>query len=381
MKIILILFFLLVFIPGIILLISPLYLRKALLYQKAGILDHKIFENRKVRKSDNPQPWPKSEQYGTKQMPEKLMKELVKYETSAFLVIKDDSLLYEKYWYGFDTTTISNAFSATKSIVSLLVGIAIDNGYIKSVEQPVYEILPQFNTHMNRRLTIKHLLTMSSGLNWDEHYESPFSVTTKAYYGENLRELINEFKVIEEPGIYYKYLSGNTQLLAAILEKASGHSVSYLAEKHLWNPLGATHKALWSLDKKGGMEKAYCCFNATARDFARIGHLVLNEGKWNEQQIISKKYIQEALKPADFLKDPIGGKAVDFYGYQWWIMNRQGMQVPYARGILGQYIIPVKEKDLVIVRLGSKRSGARVNHHAPDVFTYLDAGLAIGENR
>ncbi|MCF8303036.1 MAG: beta-lactamase family protein [Bacteroidales bacterium] len=370
-----------VVIPGLVLIFSPIYLRKALFYQKAGILDYKFFDNRTIRKAQKPDPWPKSKAYGKLRISDDYMKAFKSLETSSYLVIHNDSILYEKYLYGFDTNTISNAFSATKSIVSLLVGIAIDHGYIQSVDQPVGDFIPRFKAGMNRQLTIKHLLTMSSGLNWDESYESPFSVTTQAYYGEDLRDLIKEMEVVDQPGEYYKYQSGNTQLLAFILEKASGKSVSELTEKYLWKPMGATHKALWSLDKKDGMEKAYCCFNATARDFARIGQLIVNDGKWNGRQLISKSYLDQALQPASYLKEPLNNNPVDFYGYHWWIMQRHGMKIPYARGILGQYIIPVKEKNMVIVRLGNKRSPERVNYHVPDVFTYLDAGMTLLEKQ
>jgi CubicO group peptidase (beta-lactamase class C family) len=152
--------------------------------------------------------------------------------------------------------------------------------------------------------------------------------------------------------------------------------VSEYASLKLWQPLGAQQNALWSLDKENGHEKAYCCFNATALDFAKIGQLILNKGKWNGQQLISEAYLQQATQPADHLKSE-SGSAVDFYGYQFWIIQHKGMRIPYARGILGQYIFVIPQKNAVVVRLGKKRRTDRVGEHPSDVLLYLDAAFSV----
>jgi CubicO group peptidase (beta-lactamase class C family) len=140
--------------------------------------------------------------------------------------------------------------------------------------------------------------------------------------------------------------------------------------------MGAEHDALWCLDKKDGLEKAYCCFNSNARDFARFGKLVLNHGSFNGKQVISEKYITETTTPArDLLDDE--GKPLDFYGYQWWLVKRNGKYIPYMRGILGQYIFVIPEKNAIIVRLGRVRSKSYIGHHPSDVITYLEEGMKM----
>ena len=254
--------------------------------------------------------------------------------------------------------------------------MAIDDGYIKSVDQKACDFIPEFDIGDNKKLSVKNLLTMSSGLNWDESYSSLFSLTTRAYYGNNLKKLVCGLKVVEEPGVKYKYLSCNTQLLALILEKATGMKVSDYASKRLWTPIGAKYNAYWSLDKKNGLEKAYCCFNSNARDFARIGKLCLNNGSWNRKQLISKEYLEESFRPASYLTDKYGSP-VDFYGYQWWMFNYNGIKVNFARGLLGQYIFMIPSKNMIIVRLGRKRAMDNGDKNPSDIYMWVDAAVKL----
>ncbi|WP_017731224.1 serine hydrolase domain-containing protein [Nafulsella turpanensis] len=355
--------------------VLPSYLRNALTYYHANIDDYTIFENRKVPNS-SVHPWPLSRAYNTTPLADTLQEAIETLDPVAFLLVKDGEIVHEQYWDGYGNQSYSNSFSMAKSIVGLLTGIALEEGYIKSLDEPVGNYLPAYQQGDNSQLTIRHLLTMSSGLNWDESYGSPFSVTTKAYYGSDLPELVNELQVIEAPGKEWKYLSGNTQLLALVLEKATHRRLSEYASEKLWKPLGASSPALWSLDKPDGTEKAYCCFNSNARDFARLGQLVLNKGKWKGQQLISPAYLEEALKPAAHLVDEEGAP-VDFYGYQWWVVNYKGKAIPYARGILGQYIFVLPDKESVLVRLGHERDSEYIQHHPKDVYLYLDAAYSL----
>ncbi|PTB90697.1 serine hydrolase, partial [Marivirga lumbricoides] len=196
---------------------------------------------------------------------------LDKYSTTAFLVIQDTAILFEKYYEGYSENEISNSFSAAKSIISLLIGIAIDEGKIQSVFQPVADFIPSFEKGEKEAVTIRDLLMMSSGIQWNEAYMNPFSVTTQAYYGGDLKEIVNDLRMEGASGEKFEYKSINTQVLAEVLEVATGQSVSDYASNRLWRKIEAENDALWSLDHAGGMEKAFCCFNSTARDFARIG--------------------------------------------------------------------------------------------------------------
>ncbi len=356
-------------------LLIPTYLRNALTYYTADIDDYTIFENRPVMNA-SVQPWAEGEGYNKHVLADSLETRIEKLNPVAFLVSQNGQLVYEQYWDGYNAESYSNSFSMAKSIIGLLTGIAVQEGYIKSLDEPVGNYLPAFKEGTNKELTIRDLLTMSSGLNWDESYGSPFSVTTKAYYGEDLPALVNDLKVIETPGKRWEYLSGNTQVLALILEKATGQRVSEYASEKLWKPLGTSSPALWSLDEAEGTEKAYCCFNSNARDFARLGQLVLNEGRWNDTTLIDPAFLAEALQPAAYLTDD-AGETVDFYGYQWWIVNYKGREIPYARGILGQYIFILHDKNAVAVRLGHNRDPEYIGHHPKDVYLYLDAAYSL----
>lgn len=364
---------LVVILLGIIYFFLPNYAQKAFLHLTANIDDYEIFENRTVAAS-NPQPWEKSSQYNQYGMGQTYQEELEKYETTAFLVVKDTALFYEKYYLDYDENQISNSFSAAKSIVSLLVGIAIEEGKIESVFQPVSDFLESFREGEKSKIIIKNLLTMSSGIDWNEAYMSPFSKTTEAYYGNNLRKLVDELEASDERAQEFAYKSINTQILAEVLEIATGQSISDYATNRLWRKIGAEQDALWSLDKAGGMEKAFCCFNSTARDFARIGQLVLNKGKWNGEQVVPADYIEMATMPAQLIKS---GKRIPHYGYQWWILNYKGKQIPYARGILGQYIFVLKDKNAVVVRLGKSRSKLYKDEHPQDVYSYVEAAYEL----
>ncbi len=357
---------------------SPKYIQRAITYQKVGIDDYKIFENRKI-KAGNYIPWELSKDYNKIKLNDSTLKKIEKYKPIAFLVIQDKKILYEKYWESFNKNSISNSFSAAKSIVSLLIGIAIDEGKIDSLNQKVVDILPEFSKNpQNNQLRIIDLLTMSSGLNWDESYGSFYSTTTKAYYGTDLWNQIINLKVVEQPCKNFKYLSCNPQLLGIILNKVTGKTISEYASEKIWQKIGAKNDALWSLDHQNGIEKAYCCFNSDARDFARIGQLILNKGKWDSKRIVSKTYIKHAIKPAAFLSDE-NGDPVDFYGLQWWIIKYKNYNIPYARGILGQYIFVLPDKNAVVVRLGHKRDKIKKSHTPVDAYLYIKAAFNIIE--
>jgi CubicO group peptidase (beta-lactamase class C family) len=355
---------------------GKIFFYKALAYNFAGVDDYKIFENRTLHKSQNPQPWPVSSHYNKGVVTAKLQHTLDTLETFAFLVIKEDSLLHEVYSEGYGTASFSNSFSVAKSVVSILIGVALKEGKIKNIDQPVGDFLEDFRSEGKEKITLRHLLTMSSGLNWDESYSSPFSMTTEAYYGKDLPGLIHRLEAVEEPGVWNKYLSGNTEVLALVLEKATGKHVGEYAEEKLWGPLGMENDALWSLDKENGTEKAYCCLNSNARDFAKIGELYLHLGNWKGAQIVDTSYVKASVTPASFLKGG-NGDPVDFYGYQWWLIpDFLGLKIFYARGILGQYIIVVPEKKMIIVRLGHKR-GKKQGEHVEEVFTMVEEALTM----
>ena len=328
-----------------------------------------IFSNRTVAAGEH-QPLPNAADYNSKAIDTKAIED---YGTVAYLVIRNDSVRYEHYWDGYGPDSLSNSFSMAKSFVGALVGCALQDHLIQSLDQPVSDFLPEFNAGNGPMLTIRHLLTMSSGINFDENYVSPFAYPAIAYYGNDIRSLTLRYALTEQPGKTFKYLSGNTELLGMILEKATHKKLSQYMSERLWQPLGAKRSAKWSLDHADGMEKAYCCFNSNARDFSRLGLLYLHEGNWKGKQLLPAEYVREAVQAAP-LQDETG-KPNHSYGFQWWIIQYNNKNYPCCRGILGQYIILVPEKNMVIVRLGHRRSKERKDGNPIDIFLYLSTAI------
>ena len=327
------------------------YLYKAVVYNFAGIDDYTIFDNHTIPASQ-PVPWLISAQYGQIKIPDTLEQYLISLKSIALLVVQNREIVVEKYWNGYSDSSLSNSFSIAKSISSLLIGAAIHEGKIGSVNDPVGKYLPEFAEGGKAKVKVVDLLTMSSGSDWNESYANPFSVTTELYYGSDVYKIATGVNIVNPPGTYHSYKSGDTQLLGLIVEKATGKSLSAYAAEKLWQPLRAQHNALWSTEKRGGHEKAYCCFNSNARDFARIGQLMLDSGKINGVPVIDRDYFHKSITPCLIPDDQ--NKPCDYYGYQWWILPNQ-QNIFYARGILGQYIICIPSLNMVIVRLGEER--------------------------
>jgi CubicO group peptidase (beta-lactamase class C family) len=363
------LLFLIVVSIGLTFLPSFRYLQKTFYYRGSSIEDYKIFANRKI-KANKGQEWSKADNYNKPVMGEKYIQEMEKNKTVAFLVIQDGKIIWEKYWDDYNENSLSNSFSMAKSVVSMLIGIAVEEGKIKNIDDKVADYLDNFKINKTK-VRIKDCLTMSSGLDFSEQYTNVFSSVTKAYFGDDLKGVIEELKPEIEPGKTWRYASGDTQILGMILEKLYNKPLAELASEKIWQKVGAKNDALWSLDKENGTEKAYCCFNSNARDFARLGQLVLNKGMWDSIQVVPAKYLEEATAPATNLKAE-NGDVVDFYGFQFWVGNYKESKFPCFRGVRGQYIIPIKEKNLVIVRLGHSRGNEMVHYFPKDLYTYVE---------
>ena len=368
-SILLIILFLVLVLP---LLTGKTYLYKAVVYNFANIDDYTIFDNETVP-AGTPLPWQLSAEYEKIKFTDSLEQYLTNLKTVAVVVIKDRKLLFEKYWPGYSDSSLTGSFSVAKSITSLLIGAVIHDGKISSVTDPVSKYLPEFAEGEKAKLKIVDLLTMSSGSNWNESYADPLSVTTELYYGKDVYKTATSVNIIKEPGTYHYYKSGDTQLLGLIVEKAIGKSLAKYASEKLWKPLGAEHPALWSEDKPGGNTKAYCCFNTNARDFARLGQLMLDSGKINGTPVIDSAYFKASITPCMIADDM--GKPCNYYGYQWWIIPDEP-EIFYARGILGQYIICIPSKQMVIVRLGEKRD-EKIGVTPAEVFKLIEWGKSL----
>ena len=332
-------------------------------HNTATIEDLNFFDTRIIA-AGKPDQWAKSTNYNKKSLEPEFRSRLEKNKSIALIVIQNDSIDYEEYWGIGSRSSRTNSFSVGKSIVSILIGIAIDEGYIESVDQKVIDFIPEYNDegkHFNNELTIKHLLTMSAGLKWDEGYYNPFGVTAESYFTKNIDDLMLQVNCTNKPGEAWSYQSGSTQLLGMVLSRATGTTISDYTSEKLWKPMGATDDAEWMIDKEGGMEKAFCCFNTNALDFARFGKLYLNQGNWKGQQLVDSAYVKHSLTPS----------LSKYYGYSWWIYNeRHKYPVFCMRGVNGQYIINIPELNLVAVRLGHKIEKYE-NNSASDLDFYI----------
>lgn len=334
----------------------------------AFLEDYKAFDNTTV-KAKNEISWPLHKHYNQIEATEKLQNAHEKYGTIAYLIIKNDSIFYEQYYDGFDQNSKSNSFSMAKSFVSGLLGKAIMDGYIKSLDQPLGDFFPKYK---DTKTTVGDLASMASGLEWDERYYSPFSITTRAYFDDDLKEMMLNLDIVEEPGKEFKYLSGSTQLLAMVIEKASGKKLADYFSESFWQPLGAANDALWQLDsKEHGLVKAYCCFASNARDFARFGKLYKDHGNFNGQQILDSTFVSKSIRPR-FKGAP--------YGYGMWLGDFNGKDFFSMRGHLGQYVIVVPEDNVMVVRLGHSRGPGGDRNAFPGSFlTFLEEAYKMME--
>lgn len=331
-------------------------------HKTAFIDDHPYFENHVIQNADSVQDWALDEEYNSAEATPTLDSLNQELGTAAFLIIKNDSIWFEKYYDSYDEMSKTNSFSMAKSIVTALMFKAIQDGYIENIDQPVSDFYPQFD----ERLTVGDLSSMSSGLDWSENYYNPFGSTARAYFDDNIRKQILELKVVEEPGEEFKYLSGNTELLGMVITKATGKSLSQYLSESFWKPLGMNDDALWQVDsKESNMEKAYCCISSNARNFGKFGKLFINYGEWNGKQLLDSSFIAKASKP--------GFEETPYYGYGFWLSDYKDKEIFYMRGVLGQYVIMIPEDDLVIVRLGNKLIRKdKDEFHYKDFYMYID---------
>lgn len=287
---------------------------------------------------------------GGKEVTEPLEEFLADTGTTAFLVIRDDALLYERYFNGYDRQSTQTSFSTAKSFDSALIGIAIQEGYIGSVDDPITKYIPELKQQGMSKITIRNLLTMSSGLKYsgDGSGGGPFSDDAKTYYDPNLRELALTVQPEVEPGKRWEYNNYHPLLVGLILERATDRPVATYLSQKIWQPLGMEADGSWSLDsEEDGFEKMVSGINGRAIDFAKFGRLYLNQGNWNGKQVVPTSWVEESTR-VDTSTDP-----ADFYQYFWWIDVAQPERGRFmARGNFGQFIYVVPEKNLVIARFG-----------------------------
>ena len=326
------------------------YIFKAILINlKKGPLTPSIDDEEKfpsrIIPTSKPKAWTKSRDYNKQQLSKRLTDELKKTRASSLLVIKDNQLLYEKYWKDHQPSSLMNSFSMAKGFLAILTGCAIDDGYLDSEDQLISSIFPEYKrSSYGKHLTFRHLMTMQAGFDWDEEYRHPFAENSRQYFVGDLAEQTFGIKIKNMPGQKYEYQSVSAQLLGLALTKAIGKNLStYMSEK-IWQPLRMEFSGKWSIDEKG-MEKAFCCVHTTARDLAKIGQMVMQNGMWKGKQLVSAEYCKRMLKPTE---------ENDAFCYTIWAGDGDNYekQCRFFYGFLGQFIIMIPEKNMVIVKTG-----------------------------
>lgn len=268
------------------------------------------------------------------------------HKTLSFLIIRNDSILYEYYDQSKADSSIVTSFSVAKAFISGLIGIAISEGKISGTNTSIVSYFPELMDQGFDPVTIDHLLDHTSGIHYKE-IQNHVGGNLEFYWGKDLSTDIFNINPVFTPGEHFEYSNINTQLLAMILKRATGMSVSEYLQEKIWKPIGMEYPASWSTSKDGpdGIEKAFCCLNARTIDFAKFGRLYLNRGNWNGKQIISESWIDQSLSSS---KE--NGQRLTYH-YNWGIGPKKYGSY-YAIGLYGQFIYMYPEKNVIIVRFG-----------------------------
>ena len=254
-----------------------------------------------------------------------------KFNVAGMMVVRRGNILYEQYGFGNDENSKWLSFSITKSVSSMLLGAAIQDGFIKSVNDPVTKYLPELSGSNYDKISIKHILQMSSGIEWNEDYDDPYSDVNLAagLNSSNLYKYLSKLEVENKPARKFNYNTAESNLIGGIVRSAVGRNLSHYLEKKIWQPFGMESDAHWALDSTFLDELGGCCIYATLRDYARVGMFALNQGKLKDgTEVLPKKWIKDSTKAS---------KAYRYYGYQWWLSGPP-YESFYAQGIFGQMI-------------------------------------------
>lgn len=278
---------------------------------------------------------------------------LAENETLALVALRDGEVIAELYFAGHTRTTPSMTFSVTKSVLSVLVGMAIDEGIVGSVDDPVTRYLPEAAARGFDSVRLRDLLTMSSGSDYREN-DNPFGVHARLYWTPHLERETLAQRRVDPPGTVWRYKSGDAALVALALTRAlAGRSISAYAQERLWAPLGMEHDARWIV-ADDGLERSWCCLAATAIDLARVGQLMLDEGRWGGRSLLSREWVRRTTAPREGERasiDPASRRA-GFVGYGsfWWLLPDGAFA---AVGHLGQFLYVHPARRFVLVRLGT----------------------------
>ncbi len=282
-------------------------------------------------------------------------------DTTSLFVLKNGKVAYENYFKGANRDSKFTSWSVAKTFVGTLAGIALAEGKIKSLDDRALIYLPELQGRDYGDSTIRSLLQMASGVKFDETYHHPLSDINWFFYrtfilGQRANTVVQGRERFAPPSAEFNYISSDTQLLGAILARVYAKPLASVLEEKIWQPLGMEQSAFWSIDRdhNEGQEIGFCCLNATARDFAKLGQLYLQNGEWQGKSLLSPQWVALATKPTEKWQQPDEDDPLDLgYAFKWWIPGwKKGEQQTefLARGVWGQHIYVNTAKQVVIVR-------------------------------
>ncbi len=350
--------------------------------RKAAVTDFQHFDNAPVLRAEQASELPPAGKENPLRLPamadgEIFPKMLERTGTTAFIVIRHGQIVMEQYFNGGAHDTVMPSFSVAKSIVATLLGIALSEGSIGSIDDAVTLYLPELAKRDARfsQVRLRQLLEMRSGIDFEEEYKTPWDDAAVFYLTEDIAAEVRDLGIERNPDEAFHYSSGDTQILGLVIQRATGMPLPLYLQQKIWQPMGAAYDASWSLDsREHGNAKAFCCLNASAVDYARFGQLILHEGKLGERQIVPAEWIRNSVAVRQHpgsntasrwnIENP-GTRKAAFYTWHWRrfplpdVSADSGMKPSpdiYAQGLLGQYVYIAPEADMVIIRLG-KRNG------------------------
>ncbi len=347
-------------------------------HSTAHIDDAGNFSQRKIATAQ-PLAWEKDAAFNKEPLNSATLSYLQQYKSAAFLVAKNGKLLHETYFAPYTEVSKTNSFSMAKTVTTMQVGLAVQQGLIPGFDAPITQFLPEYASNARgAKATLSQLSSMKAGHDWTENYKLPFNVTTNLYFGTDAEKAVLGQDFEREPGTEYEYSSGSTQLLGVILKRAiqkknPQSNVSEHLSQSLWQPLGMEKDAIYTLDRpseEGGMERTYCCIFATARDYAKLGQLLLQDGQWGGKQLLDKAFVERMRKP----------DLVPFYGHSLWMDWTYKHPFYSMQGHQGQYVIVVPSLQLVVVRVGQYRNKAVLgpNQRIPlEVYNFVDEAVRL----
>ena len=350
---------------------SPEYVYRTLAWQESDAFDWQKFPFHPLKASSNPYrfesvPDPRvAELFAELAGVEDWEEHLASNQTQAFVVIRDGQIVYEQYFNGNQRDSIVTSFSVAKSFASALIMLAVEDGYIASLDDPITDYLPELAARDQRftDISIRNLLRMASGLEYTEMrpllFNSDDILTT--YYPDQRKISLENTHIIDPPGLYFLYNKYHPQLLGMILERATGMRVTAYLQEKLWEPLGMEYDGSWSTDSAASdFEKMETGVNGRALDFAKFGVLFLNQGMWQGEQLLSAEAVRESSGP--FLPEAYDNYYPEwfanrpgqgYYNLMWWGSVRDDGNYDFAAmGDKGQYIYISPHKELVILRFG-----------------------------